>query len=52
MCAQPSVEIKRDSKLAQATEMVVEGVNYRFDSLDCALIFKKLRNTYGNDFFT
>jgi hypothetical protein len=51
MCAQPSVDTKRGAKLGQANEMALEGVHYRFDSLDCALIFKKLRNTYGNDFF-
>ena len=51
MCAQSSVETKREAKVAGTNETVVEGVHYRFDSSDCALIFKKLRNTYGKDFF-
>ena len=51
MCAQPSVETKREAKIGRTNETVVEGVPYRFDSSDCALIFKKLANTYGKDFF-
>lgn len=51
MCAQPSVETKREVKIGRTNETVVEGVPYRFDSSDCALIFKKLANTYGKDFF-
>jgi hypothetical protein len=35
----------------RTNETVVEGVHYRFDSSDRALIFKKLINTYGKDFF-
>ena len=51
MCAQSSIETKREAKVGHTNETVVEGVHYRFDSADCALIFKKLRNTYGKDFF-
>jgi hypothetical protein len=51
MCAQPSMETKRELKVGQANEIMLEDVHYRFDSSDCALIFKKLRNAYGNDFF-
>lgn len=40
------METEREANLAQATEMVVEGINYRFDGYDCALIFKKLRNKH------
>jgi hypothetical protein len=50
MCAQPSVGTKREGKIGQANEIILEGVYYGFDSSDCALIFKKLRSTYGNDF--
>src|SRR5918911_4473965 len=42
MCAQPSLRTKSEAEIGQATETVVEGVHYRFDSPDCALIFKKL----------
>jgi hypothetical protein len=52
LCAQPSVETKGEAKIGRTNETVVmEGVHYRFDSSDCALIFKKLANTYGKDFF-
>ncbi len=51
MCAQSSVETKREAKIRRTNETVAEGVHYRFDSSDCALIFKKLRSTYGKDFF-
>ena len=51
MCAQPSVETKGEAKIGRTNETVMEGVHYRFDSSDCALIFKKLANTYGKDFF-
>jgi hypothetical protein len=51
MCTQPPLQTAREGKFGQANEIVVEGTHYSFDSSDCALIFKKLRNMYGNDFF-
>jgi hypothetical protein len=51
MCTQPPLQTAREGKFGQANETVVEGTHYSFDSSDCALIFKKLRNMYGNDFF-
>ena len=50
MCGQPPLETELEGKFAQADE-TVEGAHYSFDSTDCTLIFKKLRNMYGNDFF-
>ena len=29
----------------------VDGLEYAFDSGDCALIFKKIRSVYGDGFF-
>jgi hypothetical protein len=29
----------------------VDGLEYAFDSGDCALIFKKIRSVYGEGFF-
>jgi hypothetical protein len=51
MCAQPALQTERELEFGQASETVVEGIHYSFDSSACALIFKKLRNMYGNDFF-
>jgi hypothetical protein len=51
MCTQPSLNTQREGKFGQASERVVEDIHYSFDSSDCELIFKKLRNIYGNDFF-
>ena len=51
MCTQSSIETKREAKVGRTNETEVEGVHYRFDSADCALIFNKLRNTYGKEFF-
>lgn len=30
----------------------VDGLDYAFDSGDCALIFKKFRSVYGEGFFS
>jgi hypothetical protein len=51
MCAKPPLQTAQEGKFGQANETVVEETHYNFDSSDCALIFKKLRNMYGNDFF-
>src|ERR687883_1542582 len=32
MCAQPSVGTKREGKIGQANEIILEGVHYGFDS--------------------
>jgi hypothetical protein len=29
----------------------VDGLDYTFDSQECALIFKKFRGVYGKEFF-
>ena len=51
MYAQPRLQTQREGQFGQASETVVEGINYSFDSSNCEIIFKKPRNIYGNDFF-
>jgi hypothetical protein len=51
MCAQTPLQTQREGQFGQPSETVVEGIHYSFDSSDCQLIFKKLINIYGNDFF-
>ena len=41
---------KKINELKQVLVEKIDDANYVFDSEDCALIFKKFRSLYGNNF--
>jgi hypothetical protein len=45
-----SILLNEYNKDIQPIEETIDGVNYMFDSIGCALVFKKLRSIYGIDF--
>jgi hypothetical protein len=46
MCGKPIATTAKPLIVEQ-----VDGLEYAFDSSDCALIFKKFRSLYGDGFF-
>jgi len=47
-CAMCGKKINEQKKLVLVEK--IDDANYIFDSEDCALIFKKFRSLYGNNF--
>ena len=47
MCGKPIVTTTAKPLIIEQ----VDGLDYAFDSGDCALIFKKFRSVYGEGFF-
>jgi hypothetical protein len=45
-----SILLNEYNKDIQPIEETIDEVNYMFDSIGCALVFKKLRSIYGIDF--
>lgn len=41
---------KKINELKQVLVEKIDDANYIFDSKDCALIFKRFRSLYGNNF--
>jgi len=46
-------ESERDQQEAHSSHITIEqidGTSYTFDTADCALMFKRFRSVYGNNF--
>jgi len=40
----------RDQETATLVEETVDGTNYSFDRRDCAIMFKRFKGVYGDEF--
>jgi YHS domain-containing protein len=46
-CTMCGRDVERDREWVEQ----IDGLDYMFDSQECALIFKKFRSVYGKEFF-
>ena len=49
-CALCGKDLEELKERIVVQEEVINGINYDFDTEDCAVMFKKFESVYGNDF--
>ena len=49
-CALCGKDLEEQKKGILVQEEVINGIQYNFDTEDCATMFKKFESVYGNDF--